>query len=473
MYSFRQGCFRHQLGFLREQFLQDSELPFSNVLSVEIVTQAMTAVDLQWNDRIYTPLVTLWMFLGQVMSSDHSCRAAVARFIAHRISLGQSACSAKTSAYCQARKRLPEEFFSRVARLVGKTLAGNADASWLWKDRHVYMFDGTTVTMPDTSQNQAAYPQVYNQKPGLGFPIARVCSIMSLSCGAVLDLGICRYAGKGQGEISMLRTMLGILSPGDILLTDALLSTWYEMLTLKQRGVDCVSRLNKATRRADFRRGKRLGQGDHVVRWYKPSPLRAVDAETYKTLPDYIEIRETRVRVEKEGFRTKEIIVVTTLLDPETVTSEDLASLYRRRWSQELDIRDIKITLQMDILRCKTPELARKEIWTHILAYNLIRTIMAQAAKEHGIQPREISFKGTLQTLEAFQPLLSFQGHKGPAFRKHLYQQLLQAVATHRVADRPDRFEPRKRKRNPRKSEMMTKPRWELKSLMSKGVTKI
>ena len=296
---------------------------------------------------------------------------------------------------------------------------------------------------------------------------------MSLSCGAVLDLGICRYAGKGQGEISLLRKMLGILSPGDILLTDSLLSTWFEMLTLKQSGVDCVSRLNKATRRADFRRGKRLGKGDHVVRWYKPNPLRAVDAATYKTLPDYIEIRETRVRVEQEGFRTKEIIVVTTLLDPEEATQEELASLYRRRWSQELDIRDIKITLQMDILRCKTPELVRKEIWTHILAYNLIRTIMAQAAKEHSLQPREISFKGTLQTLEAFQPLLSFHGHKGRTFREHLYQQLLHAVATHRVADRPERFEPRKRKSNPRKAEKMTKPRWELKRLMSKGVTKI
>jgi len=246
----------------------------------------------------------------------------------------------------------------------------------------------------------------------------------------------------------MLRKMLGILSPGDILLTDSLLSTWYEMLTLKQRGVDCVSRLNKSTRRADFRRGKRLGRGDHVVRWYKPSPLRAVDAETYKTLPDYIEIRETRVRVEQEGFRTKEIVVVTTLLDPETATQEDLASLYRRRWSQELDIRDIKITLQMDVLRCKTPELVHKEIWTHILAYNLIRTIMAQAAKEHCLQPREISFKGTLQTLEAFQPLLSLQGHKGQTFREHVYQQLLQAVATHHVADRPDRFEPRKKEQS-------------------------
>ena len=468
------GRFRQQVRFLQRQFLQDGELPFTDVLSEGTIAQALKALDIVWLDRIYTPLVSLWVFLSQVLSQDHSCRAAVARLIAHRVSRGQRPCSADTGAYCQARKRLPEKFFSGVARLVGKTLDEKGDPAWLWKGRPVYMFDGTTVSMPDTPENQTAYPQVYNQKPGLGFPIARICTIISLSCGAVLDLGISRYAGKGQGELSLLRQMWDILSPGDILLTDALMSTWYEMWTLKLRGVDSVSRLNKATRQGDFRRGQRLGKGDHIVRWQKPGPMiRSLDWTTYKSLPDYLEIREARIRVEQPGFRTKEIIVVTTLLDPEATTKEDLADLYRSRWSQELDIRDIKITLQMDVLRCKTPELVRKEIWTHILAYNLIRTIMAQAASQHELQPREISFKGTIQTLEAFQPLMSFQGHRGTTFRQELYLHLLEAVATHRVADRPDRFEPRKRKRNPRKAEMMTKPRWELKRLMRNGVTEI
>jgi hypothetical protein len=468
------GRLCQQVRFLRRQFLQDGELPFTDVLSEGTITQALKALDFVWLDRIYSPLVTLWVFLGQVLSQDHSCRAAVARLIAHRVSRGQRPCSAKTSAYCQARKRLPEKFFFCVARLVGKALDDKVDPTWLWKERRVYMFDGTTVSMPDTRKNQVAYPQVYNQKPGLGFPIARVCTIMSLSCGAVLDLGISRYAGKGQGELSLLRKLWDVLSPGDILLTDALMSTWYEMLTLKERGVDSVSRLNKATRRADFRRGKRLGKGDHIVRWPKPSRMIAsLDWTTYKNLPDSLEVRETRVRVEQRGFRTKRLIVVTTLLDPEAVTKDDLANLYRSRWSQELDIRDLKISLQMDVLRCKTPELVRKEIWTHILAYNLIRTIMAQAASQHELQPREISFKGTVQTLEAFQPLISFQEHIDATFRRQLYLQLLKAVATHRVADRPDRFEPRKRKRNPRKAEMMTTPRWELKRLMRKGVTEI
>ncbi len=469
-----QGRFRRQIRFLRRQFLQDGDLPFSNLLSEEVVENALTAVDVVWNDRIYTPLVTLWVFLSQVISADHSCRAAVARLVAHRVAHGQSPCSAETGAYCQARKRLPEKFFSAVTRLVGRKLEDQVHSNWLWKGRHVYMFDGTTVSMPDTPLNQAAYPQVYNQKPGLGFPIARICTLISLSCGAVLDLGISRYAGKGQGELTSLRKLWDILSPGDVLLTDALMSTWYEMLTLKQRGIDSVSRLNKALRRADFRRGIRLGTDDHVVRWPKPNRLPGgITWAAYKNLPDYLEVRETRVRVEQPGFRTKVIIVVTTLLDPDATTKADLASLYRSRWNQELDLRDLKITLQMDILRCKTPELVRKEIWTHMLAYNLIRAVMAQAASRHDLQPREISFKGTVQTLAAFQPLISFQGHQGATFRQQVYLQLLEAVASHRVADRPDRFEPRQRKRNPRKAQKMTKPRWELKRLMRKGVAKI
>lgn len=466
-----EGSFRRQFGFLRCQFLQDGELPLTDILSGETVNEALDTIENAWNDRVYTPLVTLWVFLGQVLGADHSCRDAVARLIVHRVSRGLSSCSSNTGAYCQARKRLPEKFFSTIARLVGRKLEDQANKQWLWKGRPVYMFDGTTVTMPDTAKNQDAYPQVYNQKPGLGFPIARVCTIMSLSCGAVLDLGICRYAGKGQGELSLLRKLWDNLSPGDILLTDALMSTWYEMLTLEQRGVDSVSRLNKATRQADFRRGKRLGKHDHIVRWPKPSPIRSLDWTTYKNLPDYLEIRETLIRVEQPGFRTKEIIVVTTMLDAEAATKEDLASLYRSRWSQELDIRDIKISLQMDILRCKTPELVRKEIWTHILAYNLVRTIMAQAATRSGIQPRTISFKGAVQMLKAFQPFVSFQC--GAASRQSLYLHLLEAIATHRVANRPDRFEPRKRKRKPRTAAQMMKPRHELKRLMRKGVTEI
>jgi hypothetical protein len=464
-----QGRFRQQVSFLRQQFLQDGELPFGNVLSEDLVAQALTAISTCWLDRIYPPLVTLWVFLSQVLSADHSCRAAVARLIAHRISRGQSPCSSDTGAYCQARKRLPEEFFSDVARRTGQALEANVDTKWLWKSRRVYVYDGSSVSMPDTAENQRVYPQPIVQRPGLGFPLARIAAIFSLACGAVLDLGICRYAGKGQSELGMLRTLWKLFLPGDVMLADRLMCTWTEMVMLKQRGVDCVCRLT-SHRKADFRRGKRLGKDDHIVKWLKPAKPRSIDRKTYDALPDFLMVRECRVQVKQPGFRIQTLIVATTLLDPVEFTRDDLAHLYRARWNAELDLRSLKQTLQMDILRCKTPELVRKELWTHILAYNLIRTIIAQAAAKHGIEPRTISFKGAVQTLEAFQPVIALQGERNPAFRRIIYEHLLDAIVVHRVADRPDRYEPRRKKRRPKPYDRLMKPRWRAKRDMRKGL---
>jgi len=468
-----QGRFRQQVQFLRRQFAQNDALPFSDILSEDLVARTLTSVGVFWLDRIYSPLVTLWVFLSQVLSADHSCRAAVARLIAHRVARGQKPCSAETGAYCQARERLPEQLFPAVACLVGRALDSKADPRWLWKGRRVYLFDGTTVAMPDTPENQAAYPQVYNQQPGVGFPIARVGAIISLACGAIVNLGVCRYAGKGQGEGSLLRRLWDVLCSGDLLLTDCLLANWPNMVLLQQRGIELVGRLNQAHRTADFRRGKRLSHDDHLVRWCKPTSIRSLDWPSYKALPEYLTVREVRIHVTQPGFRTKALVVVTTLLDPQLTTKEDLATLYRARWNNELDLRSIKSTLQMRDLRCKTPELVRKEIWTHVLAYNLIRTPMAQAAATHDLVPRSISFKGAMQTLEAFQPLLELQAARGNVHRLRLYQHLLRAIATHRVADRPDRFEPRVKKERRNHYGWLTRPRNEVKRDMAKGVITI
>ena len=322
--------------------------------------------------------------------------------------------------------------------------------------------------MPDTPENQDAYPQHDSQNPGLGFPLARIAAIFSLSCGAIIDLGICRYAGKGQGELSVFRKLWDFFQPGDVVLTDRLYCTWNDLLTLKQRGVDSVTQL-QAKRRADFRKGKRLGKEDHIVRWKRPY-LRLLSWQAQKTLPEYLTVRECRIHIEQAGFRTKTIVVVTTLLDAEKFTKEDLAGLYRERWNAELDLRSVKETLQMDILRCKTPELVRKEIWTHILAYNLVRTIMAQAATQHTIEPRTISFKGSIQFLEEFQRLIDYQANRGQAYRLLLYRHLLDCIASQRVADRPNRFEPRLLKRRPKHFAFLRKPRHIIKNEMMKGV---
>lgn len=460
----KQVRLQQQIRFLRSQFLQgSSDFPLNDVLSKTVIMQALEAIDSCWKQRIYSPMVTLWVFLGQVLSADHSCRSAVSRLIADRVANGLSRCSSATGAYCQARKRLPEKFFSIVAFGTGRELDSKVDSNWLWNGRHVYMFDGSTVSMPDTAENQKEYPQIYNQKPGVGFPLARMGVIISLACGAVLDLKVCAYSGKGTGEVSLLRKLWGQFRAGDVLLTDALLSSWTELMMLKQRGVDSVTRLNKARRSADFRRGKRLGKGDHVVSWPKPMKPRTMDKETYDALPNSLSVREVRVKIEKAGFRTKTIVVVTTILDPDEASKEDLAELYFQRWHNELDLRCIKTTMQMEELRCKTPELVRKEIWTHILAYNLIRTIMAQTAISQNIPPRTISFKGTIQILTMFQPLIAIHCHNHDPIMKVLFQHVIEISAANRVANRPERFEPRRKKRRPKPYDRLMKPRREAK----------
>jgi ribosomal protein L32E len=336
MRHFQEGRFRSQVRFLRHQFLQDGELPFADVLTESSIRRALVDCGVIWKDRVYTPLVTLWVFLSQVLSADHSCRAAVARLIAHRLAHGLKACSSRTGASCQARGRLPEQFFSTVTCLVGRALDSRVDSKWLWKSRRVYMFDGTTVTMSDTPENQQAYPQLYNQKPGLEFPIVRIGVLTSLACGAIVNLGFCRYAGKGQSEVSLLRRLWDVLRPGDVLLADSLLSNWAGIVMLKQQGLEIVSRLNKAHRKADFRKGKRLGKDDHIVRWRKPKTIRSLDRKAYRAQPDLLTIRETRIRVTQPGFRSRVVVVVTTLLDPVETTRDDLATLYRARWNNEV-----------------------------------------------------------------------------------------------------------------------------------------
>jgi hypothetical protein len=466
----RQQSVRDQVRFLRRQFLQDGDLPFTDVLTEGVIERALAALT-GWLDRVFSPLVTLWVFLGQVLSADPSGRAAVARLIARRLARGQRPCSAQTGAYCQARRRLPEEFFAAVACSVGRALDGQAERRWLCRGRRVYLFDGTTVTLPDTPENQAAYPQVSNQKPGLGFPIARLGALISLACGAVVHLGFCRYAGKGQGEARLLRRRGDVLRPGDVLRADRLTANGANILLLQGRGVERVSRLNKAHGKA-VRRGRRRGALDHVARWAKPTSIRSLDRETYQALPASITVRETRARVPQPGFRTRSVVVVTTLLDPRQTTKEDRAALERARWQAELDLRSLKAARPMRELRCKAPERVRKEVWAHILAYSLIRTVMAQAAARHDVAPRSLSFTGAMQTLEACQPLRELGAARGAADRLRLCHDLLDAIATHRVADRPDRYEPRGKKRRRNHYGGLTEPRGEIKRKMAKGVTK-
>ena len=214
--------------------------------------------------------------------------------------------------------------------------------------------------------------------------------------------------------------------------------------------------------------GTRLGKDDHLVAGKKPTSIRSVDRRTYDAAPDSIIVREVRLRVEQPGFRTRSVVVATTILDPERATREELASLHRARGNDELDLRSIKVALQTDVLRCRTPGLVRKEVRAHVLAHDLIRTDMAQAAARGGVPPRSIGFKAALQVPEAFRPLIAHHPRRGAGCRAALCERLLRAIAVHRVADRPDRFEPRMTKKRPRGYESLKRPRKGIKHQMLK-----
>jgi hypothetical protein len=368
----------------------------------------------------------------------------VARLIAWRLAFGLKPCSADTGAYCTARGDLPEEALHGLVRESGKQVEDESPETWLWHGRRVRVVDGSTVTMPDTEANQAVYPQQKTQKPGCGFPIARILVIFSLSLGTVLDAAIGKYHGKQTGENSLFRTLYDALDKGDIILADRYFSGWSDIALPLQRGIDIVVRKHQA-RWTDFRRGEWLGKDDHLVRWTKPKRPKWMSAEQHAALPAELTLREVRIHVTQKGFRTKSLVVVTTLLDAEEYPPEEIALLYRRRWQAELHLRSLKIVLQMDHLRCKTPERVRNEFFTHLLGYNLIRGVTAAAAFQTGKSPWEISFKGTLQTLDQFLPILLSK-----VSSETWCMALLTAVATHNVGNRPDRFEPRLRKRRPK-----------------------
>jgi hypothetical protein len=440
-------------------------LPFADLLPAEQVQQALDQEQVSFAERLFTPLVTLWVFLSQVLDPDGSCRAAVARFLAWRTTQGLPPCSADPSAYCKARARLPEGLLTRLTRDTGRRTQDQAPPEWRWQGRAVKVVDGTTLSMPDTPHNQAAYPQNHEQKPGLGFPILRLVVLFSLAVGTVLDAALGRYQGKQTGETALFHTLQHNLDDGDILLADRYYGSYWELALVRRRGADLVTRLHQR-RTADFRRGCRLGPEDHVVVWDKPQRPDWLDAGSYAALPDRLAVREVRVRVRQAGFRTRVLVVVTTLLDGTAFPHTDLAVLYRMRWLAELDLRALKQTLGMDVLRCRSPELVRKEVWAHLLAYNLVRGLMAQAARAAQVLPVQLSFKGAVQAINAFTVV--WQATR-PSGREEVRQRLRAAVAEHRVGDRPNRSEPRARKRRPKEYALLSHPRGEARKLIPAG----
>jgi hypothetical protein len=391
-FSTSAGSVLKRFDFVLASLLQKPGLPFADALSEETIQAAFDQEGASFGqeaDAVYTPALTLWAFLSQVFFKDEqrSCAAAVARIIVLLVSLRQKPCSDNTGAYCRARAKLPEAAFRRLVYQVADGCEDTLPEEWRWKSRRTHLVDGCTVSMPDTPENQAVYPQPNSQQEGVGFPLARLVVMLSLVTGMLNALAIGPYSGKETGETALFRQLLDRLREGDVVVADCYFCSYFMICLLLERGVDLVSRLHQC-RTADFRRGQRLGPGDHIVEWPRPPCPEWMDEATYARMPVSLRIREVEVAVPQPGSRVSVFVVATTLLDAQEYTRTDLAELYRERWLAELDIRAIKCSLGMDVLRCKTPEMVHKEIWACLLAYNLIRQTMLQAAYESGCSLR-------------------------------------------------------------------------------------
>lgn len=439
--------------------LESSEgLPFRHVLSEEKVQAALDRAGVTFRDRIYNPMVTLWAWLSQVISKEKaSCEDAVTRVIADRVAHKQKACCPDNSSYCTARGRLPKEVIIDLTHQAGQELHREAWPDWLWKLRRVVIADGSTATMADTAVNQAEYPQSRNQKAGLGFPILRFVVLLSLSVGTVLECAIGQCRGKKTGEQSLFRRMWDALEPGEIVLADRLYDSYRDIALLRERGIDVVFG-KKQSRSCDFRRGRKLGHGDHVVTWQKPKydASRHESKAEWEALPAEMEIREVQTTVRRKGYRTRKVMIVTTLLDGAVYSAKELTDLFAERWHIELDLRSIKRSLGMHHLTSKSPEMVRKELWMHLLAYNLIRVRMAQAAALHGPTPRRLSFTAAKGLMDSFAPHLST--NVGQEHRR-IEAELLRAIARCCIPKRPGRKEPRAVKKRVQKYSYLTKPR--------------
>lgn len=419
---------------------------FFNVLTGPALFAKVESVLPQHRERRYPPTETLSMFLAQALSTDRSCQKAVDEAVVKRLAAGLPAGSTHTGAYCRARVRLPTEMVDTLTRYVGQSVSAQAAAAWHWRGRPVRLVDGTTVRMPDTLANQAAYPQPRSQQPGLGFPLCRMVGVMCLGSGALLNAAIGRYQGKGGDEQSLLRSILDTLQHGDLLLGDAFYATYFLLCTLRERGIDAVFEQHGARRRStDFRCGQRLGARDHLIVVSKPAIKPDwMSAVEYAQAPPTLTVRELRA-----GGKT----LVTTLLCPKHTDKAALKALYRSRWHVELDLRNIKTTLGMERLSCQTPSMAIKEIWIYLLAYNLIRLMMAQAAALADQLPRRLSFKHTIQICLAWTQYTQRIDYDDKL------DGLFILIAQQRVGERPGRIEPRALKRRPGLYPLLTKPR--------------
>jgi hypothetical protein len=396
-----------------------------------------------------------------VLAADGSCREILRKFLAWLSVERDGQASPGTGAYCKARARLPLEALEKVHKnLANKAARGEG----LWRGRRVRVIDGSSVSMPDTLENQERYPQPGTQKAGCGFPVMRVVAVFSLGAGVLLDLA------KGTLKVSertLFRQLWDIFEAGDIALADTGFCSYGDFYYLRLKGVDCVMP-NHQARKVGLDVIKRFGKWERLLEWHKGPCPRWLSTEEWRDMPDRLRVREITTHIDVAGFRTKKLVTVTTLLDRRKFPKAAIEELYRRRWMAELWLRDIKIALGMDILRCLTPDMVEKELWMHLIAYNLIRATMNEAAKTHHVSNERISFKGTIATIRQWAPILTATSlSQSDRIRNH--RRMLHCIAHDPVPDRPGRAEPRALKRRPKNYQRITEPRKQFKETPHRG----
>lgn len=434
-------------------------LTFQQIFSDDGIEQHCRQAGHRWRESFWSPAITLRTCILQALGAVKSLRAAVSELLCElaRENAESLLPSADPSALAQARQRLPESVFESVLAQVTqhvRSLAGHDD---LWHGRRVILIDGSNVSMPDTPELQQAFPQPPGQKPGCGFPVAYLVAFFCWHSGAALEF---KLGSQHDGEASMFRSMLHHVQPGMVTVADRYYCSYVDIVRLTQRGASVVFRQHQR-RSQDFRQGKRLGKDDRLVTWTRPGqwiPSFGISREEFLKLPETMTLRMIRTAKTPKGFRSRQIVIVTSILDPKEVSSDELLALYRDRWIVELNLRSLKITLDMDILRGKSVDVVRKEILVHLLVYNLIRLLMWEAAQALGRNPRRLSFAGTLHRLQRVASSL-FLNDRLWNHTHDLLTALLHWIASDVLPDRPDRHEPRRVKRRPKQYSLLSKPR--------------
>lgn len=449
---------RADFAVIASAFLTVEGLPFSSVLTSREIQAAFAEHNgLFAAGDIYSTSLVLWAFLAQVLRDGKgaACAAAVADIAQYLQQTGGSVPCGDTGDYCRARAKLDLKALQQLVRQTACAMEQSARQEWLWQGLHPKLVDGFTFSMLDTPENQQAFPQVSSQRKGVGLPIARACCVLSLASAALLDLAVGPCQGKKTGETALFRQLRGNFQPGDVAVFDRFYCSYWILAELIQAGVQVCTRLHQG-RHSDFRRGKRLGKYDHLVTWTRPPCPQWMSKEDYQRVPPTLTLREVRVEISSPGSRCQSLTVVTTLTDSKEYPKEQIAELYGHRWNVELDIRHIKQTLHLDHVACKSPGMVCRHLWVSLLAYNLIRKVIASAAAEHEQVPRHLGFTLACQEILASWLLIACGGCRD--LRGH-WEQLLARIAANRVGDRPGRTEPRVIKRRRHHYPLMTRPR--------------